>query len=85
MSDLNGIKPRVCGDCRHWHKQPPNLGNLGAPPQGQCRFNPPTATTIMANGDGQTLHLVACNYPRLPENYPACSHHAARLALTEIH
>ncbi len=58
----------TCGSCKHWHKHPPNPTNLSEK-RGDCRRNPPTATTLpMQNGQ-----VILCSYPNLQDTFPACS------------
>lgn len=80
MSDLNGRLPTTCGTCRHWHKGRPTPDNLTPP--GECRQGPPQAVTVpVQNHLGQTGLAVNIAYIQLPNNFPACSQHAAKMAL----
>lgn len=73
---MNNGSP-TCGTCRHWHAGPINPMALDAPKQGDCREAPPGVSSFPAGMIApQSIQTAA--YPRLPENFPACSHHAPK-------
>lgn len=82
MSELNGIKPHTCGECRHWHRQPPNPQNLKEV-LGQCRFMPPIPQALTAQNGPQVGVVGFINaWPSMPPQHPICGQFVAKVALT---
>lgn len=69
----------ACGTCKHWHKNPADPMQLGAPPQGQCRGGPPVPIGIPTPQGLQ----IAVMYPTIPREFPACGAHVPRPAIIE--
>ena len=72
MNRTNGTPLKMCGSCLHWIRKPPDVNNLGAPPNGECHQAPPQMT-IFPNGQAISM------YPTLPVTFPACGQHEANL------
>lgn len=58
----------VCGNCKHWHRKPADPADLGAPPQGDCRGEPPQLVVLPARGGV----VVQAMYPITRPDFPAC-------------
>lgn len=69
---------KQCGQCRHWHKCPPDPNNLGAV-NGTCRWGPPQIG--FANTPQGPVQVSL--YPTLPAGFAACAQFAPALQLTE--
>lgn len=78
--------PKVCGTCRHWHRNKPSAVDL-APVNGECREGPPATTIVIGQQGGQIVPLGQMSqYGQLHRDFPACSRHspvAPALSLTE--
>jgi hypothetical protein len=72
---VSGSPPLTCGTCKHWHKKinPHNIRDA----RGDCRFNPPCVTTLPQGANTFCLS----SYPSLPDSFPACSKHEAKVAI----
>ncbi len=64
-----------CGDCKHYHKNPPRPDGIIAP-TGACRLTLQLLVLPVPISAMQAQQQVQATYPIVPAEFPACSHYA---------